>query len=56
MTEPSPQLRELWAETDGALAAGEIERSVDLEIRAWVDGPFRAPDEVDPEVREAMRR
>ena len=55
MTEPSPQLRELWTKTDAALAAGEIEQGVDLEIRAWVDGPFRAPDEVEPQVREAIR-
>ena len=55
MTEPSPGLREIWRSTDAALAAGEIEHGAELEIRAWVDGPRRAPNEVDARVRGAVR-
>lgn len=55
MTDPSPRLREIWNETDAAQTGGEIERGVELELRAWVDGPVRAPDEVDAEVRAAVR-
>jgi 3-oxoadipate enol-lactonase len=54
MTAPSPQLRALWAETDAAQAAGEIERGVELENRAWVDGPMRTPEAVDAGVRAAI--
>jgi 3-oxoadipate enol-lactonase len=54
MTAPTPQLRAIWAETDAAQAAAEIERGVELENRAWVDGPKRTPEEVDAGVRAAI--
>jgi 3-oxoadipate enol-lactonase len=54
MTAPTPQLRAIWAETDAAQTAGEIERGVELENRAWVDGPLRTADEVDAGVRAAI--
>ncbi len=40
---------------DAAFLAGEVDRANELELRMWVDGPRRAPHEVDPEVRERMR-
>jgi pimeloyl-ACP methyl ester carboxylesterase len=55
MTTPGPALRRIWEETDAALEAGELDRGVDLEVRAWVDGPRRAPEQVDPSVREQVR-
>jgi 3-oxoadipate enol-lactonase len=54
MTAPTPQLRAVWAETDAAQTAGEIERGVELENRAWVDGPLRTADEVDAGVRASI--
>jgi len=42
-------------EERAALAAGDIERAVELNVRLWVDGPRRAPDRVDPAVREKVR-
>lgn len=55
MTEPGPKLRQIWKETDAALMTGELDRGVELELRAWVDGPRRRPDQVEPGVRELLR-
>jgi pimeloyl-ACP methyl ester carboxylesterase len=35
-----------------AAQKGEQERTSDLQIRIWVDGPFREPDQVNPVVRQ----
>ncbi|MEO6082167.1 MAG: alpha/beta hydrolase [Umezawaea sp.] len=35
--------------------AGGAEEVVELFLRMWVDGPRRAPDAVDPQVRELCR-
>ena len=42
-------------EADEALDAGDIPRGVELELRLWIDGPRRTPDQVDPAVRERVR-
>ena len=36
----------------GAAQQGDLERTSDLQIRIWVDGPFREPEQVDPLVRQ----
>jgi pimeloyl-ACP methyl ester carboxylesterase len=36
----------------GALEQGNLELASELQIRIWVDGPFREPGEVDPLVRQ----
>ncbi len=44
---------------DAALAAGDLDGAVELNLRMWVDGPRRGPDEVDAGVRglvAAMQR
>jgi pimeloyl-ACP methyl ester carboxylesterase len=38
-----------------AFAAGDFARAIDLQVRIWVDGPNRAPDVVDPAIRERIR-
>lgn len=38
-----------------AWRAGEFDTVVESFQRCWTDGPHRAPEEVDPEVREAVR-
>lgn len=43
-----------YAEIHAADAAGDIERVNELEAQIWVDGPDRAPSEVDPEVRRQV--
>jgi pimeloyl-ACP methyl ester carboxylesterase len=46
--EETPQLLEL----DEAFEAGDVARAAELDMQIWVDGPQRAPNEVDPAVRE----
>ncbi len=40
-----------WAEEEAALESGDLDAAVEVNLRMWVDGPRRGPDEVDPEVR-----
>src|SRR5258705_8776157 len=35
-----------------ATQKGELDRVADLQIRIWVDGPFRKPEQVDPAARK----
>lgn len=37
-----------------ALEADDLERATELNLRTWVDGPSRAPGEVDPAVRRRV--
>lgn len=46
--EPPPNLMEMIA----AAQQGDLARTSELQIRIWVDGPFRQPDQVDPTVRQ----
>ena len=49
--EPPEELGELVA----AAEAGDLERASELEVRIWVDGPYRDPGGVDPAVRDLVR-
>jgi 3-oxoadipate enol-lactonase len=40
-----------WAEEEAALEAGDLDAAVEVNLRMWVDGPRRGPDEVDAAVR-----
>ncbi len=42
-------------DADRAAEAGDLEQAIELELRMWVDGPQRAPDELDPAQRELAR-
>ena len=44
-----------WAELEAADRAGDLERVSELEVRIWVDGPHRTPDQVDPAIRDKVR-
>jgi pimeloyl-ACP methyl ester carboxylesterase len=44
---PPPAILEMFA----ALQEGDLERASELQIRLWVDGLFRQPDQVDPALR-----
>lgn len=46
--EPPSQVLEMFQ----ALEQGDLGRVSDLQIRLWVDGPFRHPEQVDPSVRQ----
>jgi pimeloyl-ACP methyl ester carboxylesterase len=49
-------LRAVWHEEVEALDRGDIDGAVEVNLRAWVDGPRRGPDEVDQDVRAFIGR
>lgn len=50
-----PEMLKQWEEQDAAYEQGDFERVIDLELKMWVDGPYRTPAQVDPAVREQVR-
>ena len=48
---PSDDLQAVWRQEVAALDAGDIEAAVEVNLRAWVDGPSRPPEAVDPGLR-----
>jgi pimeloyl-ACP methyl ester carboxylesterase len=54
--EPPDALRALWRDEVAALDRGDVDGAVEINLRAWVDGPSRQPGEVDPEVRAFVGR
>ncbi len=53
--QPSAEILKQEEEMDAAFSAGDNERGIEMEIRYWVDGPKRAPNQVDAAVREKVR-
>ena len=51
-----PAFRPIWAAEVAALDRGDLDGAVEINLRAWVDGPARAADSVDPEVRAFIGR
>src|SRR5262249_55424900 len=43
-----------WAEEEAALERGDDDEAVEINVRMWVDGPSRSPDQVDPELRRKI--
>ena len=43
-----------WAEEEAALERGDDDEAVEVNMRMWVDGPSRSPDQVDPEMRRKL--
>jgi pimeloyl-ACP methyl ester carboxylesterase len=54
-TSATPDIRAGWDAVDALLEAGNVDEAIELELRMWVDGPRRSPDQVDPNVRERVR-
>lgn len=52
---PSKEVMQAWDDADTAFEQGDLEGAIEIELRTWVDGPFRAPDAVDPVLRERVR-
>lgn len=48
---PTDDLRAVWRAEVEALDRGDLDAAVEVNLRAWVDGPTRLPDAVDPAVR-----
>lgn len=54
--DPPDALRTFWREEARLLEDGDVDGAVELNLRTWVDGPHRRPDEVDPEIRAFVGR
>jgi 3-oxoadipate enol-lactonase len=54
--DPSDELRSVWHAEVDALDRGDIAAAVEVNLRAWVDGPARSPNVVDPAVRAFVGR
>jgi pimeloyl-ACP methyl ester carboxylesterase len=55
-TFPDPAIADFGRELNAAFGTRDYTRAVEIFQRAWTDGPRRAPEEVDPRVREQVRR
>jgi 3-oxoadipate enol-lactonase len=51
----SEPVRAYLAEEEAAMQRGDLDTAVEANLRMWVDGHGRAPEAVDPEVRERVR-
>ena len=54
--EAPASLRPIWAAEIDALDRGDLDAAVEINLRAWADGPNRSPDALDPEVRAFIGR
>jgi 3-oxoadipate enol-lactonase len=54
--EAPPSFRPIWAAEVDALDRGDLDGAVEINLRAWVDGPLRPPGAIDPEVRSFIGR
>ena len=45
-----------WAEEEEAFERGDLDAAVEVNLRMWVDGPRRSPEDVDPDAARAGRR
>jgi len=50
----SDGLRAQWAAEEAAFEAGDLDAAVEVSLRTWVDGPRRAPEDVEPAVRSRV--
>ena len=47
----SQEMQDAWGEEEAALEAGDLAEAVEVNLRTWVDGPRREPEDVDPALR-----
>jgi 3-oxoadipate enol-lactonase len=47
----SPHVHAAWAEEESAIEAGDLDAAAQANVRAWLVGPRRAPEQVDPALR-----
>ena len=52
---PSDALIQQWSQIGAALEGGDVAAANEIELRMWVDGPHRSPDEVATVVRARVR-
>ncbi len=51
---PSARVRDFWAQEDAAYERGDLHEATELNVRLWVDGIYRTPDQVDTAVRQRV--
>jgi 3-oxoadipate enol-lactonase len=56
LAEVTPDLRAFWEAERTALERGDLDAAVEANLSWWVEGPRRSADQVDPSVRERVRR
>jgi pimeloyl-ACP methyl ester carboxylesterase len=47
----SDDVQRYWAAEDEAIERGDLAAAADVNVRFWIDGPGRRPEDVDPELR-----
>jgi 3-oxoadipate enol-lactonase len=52
--EPDEAIQAFGREEDRLLEAGDLQGATELNMRMWLDGPRRSPDQVDTRVRQAV--
>lgn len=55
-TDVSVELQSGWDRVETAEGAGDLDLAVEIEVQMWVDGPHRSAADVDPAVRDQVRR
>ncbi|MCW2933211.1 MAG: Pimeloyl-ACP methyl ester carboxylesterase [Actinomycetia bacterium] len=56
LAEVTPDLRAFFDAEGAALERDDLDAAVEANLSWWVEGPRRSPDQVDPAVRERVRR
>ena len=56
LAEVTPDLRAFWDAEGTALERGDLDAAVEANLSWWVEGTRRSADQVDPSVRERVRR
>lgn len=49
-----PEIVSGWRAVDRALESDDLQSALEMELRMWVDGPFRQPDAVNPALRDLV--
>lgn len=52
---PPALIQRYWDEEDAAIARGDLDGAAEVNLRLWVDGLRRTPEQVDPVVRALVR-
>ncbi|HEU5373820.1 MAG TPA: alpha/beta fold hydrolase [Ktedonobacteraceae bacterium] len=52
--QPSELMQHFFTEEEAALERGDVEGATELNLRMWVDGPRRKPEQVNPLVRKQV--
>jgi pimeloyl-ACP methyl ester carboxylesterase len=53
--EPGDEMKRLWEQVDELAGKGDLDGANEIELRMWMDGVRRTPDQVDPAVRALVR-